>query len=122
MKSAYISSEVAGRIKAELDRRGLKPSPTMKSIGLGENTLHNFKSSMPKADTLAVIADFLNVSVDYLLGRNAVPASAPVSGSRLNKMIALFCQLSPEQQDLLIANAEMFIGSNPISKTGTDFV
>lgn len=33
----------------------------------------NLKTSMPKADTLAKIADYLNCSVDYLLGRTDNP-------------------------------------------------
>ena len=36
-------------------------------------TMANLKTSMPKADTLAKIADYLNCSVDYLLGRTDNP-------------------------------------------------
>lgn len=31
--------------------------------------MSNMKTSMPRADNLAKIADYLGVSVDYLLGR-----------------------------------------------------
>lgn len=41
--------------------------------GLTINTLSNMRSSMPKADNLAVIADRLDCSVDYLLGRTDNP-------------------------------------------------
>lgn len=42
-------------------------------IGIGKNTMANLKTSMPKADTLAKIADYLDCSVDYLLGRTDNP-------------------------------------------------
>ena len=42
-------------------------------VGLGFNTMANMKSSMPKADNLARIADYLDCSVDYLLGRTDNP-------------------------------------------------
>lgn len=115
MKSYYKSSEVALRIKIELDKRGLKPSPTMRGIGLGENTLHNFKTSMPKADTLAMIADFLDVSVDYLLGRQqAVPAIAPADD--VSRLVAIYKKLSPEKQEFLIKQAEMYLDAEDNQK------
>ena len=45
----------------------------LEDVGLGFNTMSNMKSSMPKADNLAKIADYLEVSVDYLLGRTDDP-------------------------------------------------
>lgn len=115
MKSYYKSSEVALRIKIELDKRGLKPSPTMREIGLGENTLHNFKNSMPKADTLAMIADYLNVSVDYLLGRHqAVPAIAPADD--VSRLVTIYKKLSPEKQEFLMKQAEMYLDSEDNQK------
>ena len=45
----------------------------LEDVGLGFNTMSNMKSSMPKADNLAKIADYLEVSTDYLLGRTDDP-------------------------------------------------
>ena len=64
------------------------------TIGIGKNTMSNLKTSMPKADTLAKIADYLDCSVDYLLGRtdnsevntNLVIKSLPlITSEELNK-------------------------------------
>lgn len=71
----YNSSEIAIRIK-EVARQGNIPVKKMLAeIGLGPSTMNNFKTSMPKADTLAKIADYLDCSVDYLLGRAPAPFS-----------------------------------------------
>ena len=47
----------------------------LSDLNMGPNTMSNFKTSMPKADTLARIADYLDCSVDYLLGRTDDPQS-----------------------------------------------
>ena len=66
----YISSDVAERVKNLAKMRGISLGALMRDAGLGSNTMANFKTSMPKSDTLAKLADCLNCSVDYLLGRS----------------------------------------------------
>ena len=65
----YNSNDIAMRIKQIAKLRCIKTTDMFDSIGLGKNTLNNFKSSMPKADNLAKIADYLECSIDYLMGR-----------------------------------------------------
>lgn len=69
----YNSKNIATRIKDLAKRKNIKLNDMFEKIGLGKNTMANFKTSMPKADNLAKIADFLNCSVDYLLGRTENP-------------------------------------------------
>lgn len=40
-----------------------------KSLGYSKNTLYRLKTQKPGADKLQAIADYFDVSVDYLLGR-----------------------------------------------------
>ena len=65
----YDSNEVAKRIKeiAKIQNSSIKEILT--KAGLSQNTLSNMKTSMPKADNLARIADCLHCSTDYLLSR-----------------------------------------------------
>lgn len=69
----YNSNDIAMRIKEIAQLRHIKTTDMFENIGLGKNTLSNFRISMPKADNLAKIADYLNCSVDYLLGRTDNP-------------------------------------------------
>lgn len=69
----YNSSNVAERIKATAKTRNVSIKVVLENVGLGFNTMSNMKTSMPKADNLARIADYLNCSVDYLLGRTDNP-------------------------------------------------
>lgn len=69
----YNSADAAERIKALSKKRGVSVRKLLTDVGLGFNTMSNMKTSMPKADNLAKIADYLDCSVDYLLGRTDVP-------------------------------------------------
>ena len=71
----YISADVASRIKAYADTKNVTYGKMFAELEMGPNTLQNFKTSMPKANTLARIADYLDCSVDYLLGRTDNPES-----------------------------------------------
>lgn len=69
----YISNNVAERIKELSKEKGISLKKVLETAGLSFNTMAHMKTSMPKADNLAKIADCLNVSVDYLLGRTDDP-------------------------------------------------
>lgn len=47
-----------------------KPNPVAKELGISSGIITKWKNgSLPNSDTLLKIADYFNVSVDYLLGR-----------------------------------------------------
>lgn len=69
----YYSADVAERIKALAKCRDVTVKQLLSDVGLGSNTMSNMKTSMPKADNLAKIADYLDCSIDYLLGRTDNP-------------------------------------------------
>jgi len=69
----YNSADAARRIKDLAKKRGVSVRKLLECVGLGFNTMSNMKTSMPKADNLAKIADYLDCSVDYLLGRTDNP-------------------------------------------------
>ena len=73
MENEYISSDVSERIKKRLKEFGMTAEQMLSELGMGKRTLQNYKTSMPKADNLAYIADYLDCSVDYLLGRTDSP-------------------------------------------------
>lgn len=69
----YNSQNVAKRIKELAKDKKILIKDMLTDIGLGINTMANMKSSMPKADNLAKIADYLECSIDYLMGRTEIP-------------------------------------------------
>ena len=71
----YNSQNIATKIKLKAKSNGITIKQLLEDINLGFNTMSNMKTSMPKADNLAKIADYLDCSVDYLLGRTDNPNS-----------------------------------------------
>ena len=55
---------------SECQKQGTSPNAVCKAIGLSNAAATGWKNgTLPKADVLVKVADYLNVSVDYLLGR-----------------------------------------------------
>ncbi|MEC3942279.1 helix-turn-helix transcriptional regulator [Enterococcus mundtii] len=61
------------RIKELSRKRGKNPKQVAIELGLGENLFYKWKTSSPTADKLQKVADYFNVSTDYLLGRTDNP-------------------------------------------------
>lgn len=72
----YISQEVAERIKSTLKSRNKSTKSMLADLNMGINTISELsKGKQLSYLSFAKIADYLDCSVDYLLGRAAAPAS-----------------------------------------------
>ena len=60
---------VFDRIKELSEKRGISVQKAAIDIGFSENLFYQWKTSSPKSDRLQKVADYFNVSTDYLLGR-----------------------------------------------------
>lgn len=71
----YKTVNVVCKIKEEAKRKGYKISEILSACGLSTNTLSSMstRGSWIQANSLAKIADYLDCSVDYLLGRTSNP-------------------------------------------------
>lgn len=71
--------------------------------GLAENSIYDWKKSTPKADNLQKVADILNVSTDYLLGRtedlNSVSNSSKVTDILDDETILAFDGMEIEESE-----------------------
>ena len=99
MKNLYVSNNVAERIKLLAKKNSISLKKLLESVGMGSNAMSNMKTSMPKADNLAKIADYLNCSVDYLLGRTDF---SNTETSDEEKLINNFRSLNEEGQNFII--------------------
>lgn len=71
----YKTTETVTRIKETARKKGIKISDMLSQCDLSISTLSsmNKRGSWLQANSLAKIADCLEVSVDYLLGRTETP-------------------------------------------------
>ncbi len=64
------------------DMRGFHITKVVSQLGMGSGNLSSWKSgNIPKGDTLVKLADYFNVSTDYLLGRTDIPEMAHPLGA-----------------------------------------
>lgn len=67
------------RIKELSKKRNISVKELALQLGFSENLFYRWKTTNPKAEDLAKVADYFNVSVDYLLGRaEAKPVNEPI--------------------------------------------
>lgn len=96
------------RIKKLSNEQGKGVSRVATDLGFSENLFYRWKSSEPKARDLEKVADYFDVSVDYLLGRTEDPKLN--SGNVANEddyeqeLIMMFRkgekEVAPEKRDL----------------------
>ena len=64
------------KIKELAKKRGIPLAKLEESLGYSTNYFYTLKTKTPNSDRLQEIADYFNVSTDYLLGRTDNPAIA----------------------------------------------
>ena len=67
----YEATDIAERIKFLAKQKKIQIKTMLEDCGLSKNMLSSMLSggSIPKSENLAKIADYLDCSVDYLMGR-----------------------------------------------------
>lgn len=75
--------ETFEKIKELAKKRGKALGQVEEDLGYGRNTLYKIKNSTPNAERIAEIANYFNVSTDYLLGRTDTPI---IAGEKVAKV------------------------------------
>ena len=87
------------RLMDACNKIGLRPSGLAKILGFSNATATKWKSgSIPGGEALIKIADYLDCSIDYLLGRTGQPNAFFTAGNSLPDSIKKYLQLSPSGQ------------------------
>lgn len=106
--------ETFEKIKELAKKRGKALGQVEEDLGYGRNTLYKIKNSTPNAERIAEIANYFNVSTDYLLGRTDNPA---IAGSDE------FAQVNGQIIDLREAAANtMLFDGKPLNEDDIDFI
>lgn len=70
----YITQNIANRIKSRLKSQHISMKTMLSDLDMGINSISEFsKGKQMSCISLARIADYLDCSVDYLLGRTDNP-------------------------------------------------
>lgn len=105
----YNSSETSTRIKQLAKAKGIQMAELQEKCGLSKNTIMQSGKSQEgmKAKNLYAIAELLECSVDYLLGRTDNPNETGISVTDNNQMS-------------LTGNNSISINANPNNSTSDD--
>lgn len=101
----YNSQTIAENIKTIAKTKNIQVKSMLISLNMATTTIQNMIKSMPKADTLAKIADYLECSVDYLLGRQV---SMPELSENESILLSFFRECSENSQKILLDLAEHY--------------
>ena len=95
-------------------KKGLSLNQVEEKLGYSKNTLYSLKRQKVSSERLQQIADYFNVSTDYLLGRTDNPA---IAGSDE------FAQVNGQIIDLRKAAANtMLFDGKPLNEDDIDFI
>lgn len=63
------------RIKKLAKQNHISIAELQRKLGLGKSVIYDWKKDdvWPQSDSLSKVADYFNVTVDYLLGRTSIP-------------------------------------------------
>lgn len=88
--------ETFEKIKSLAKKQGISLNTLEDRVGLGKNYIYSLKNKKtPSAEHISKIADYFNVSTDYLLGRTDNPAIASDDKANAN--------LGPAETELVAA-------------------
>lgn len=87
------------RLKEICEARHTSLYALERATGMGKGSSVKWKESFPKANTLKKIADQLDVSTDYLLGRTDSPQFSPAQQTVTSEMASI--PLTPDEDDLV---------------------
>ena len=114
------------KIKELADKQGISLNKLEEKLGFSRNTIYNMKKSTPNVERVSIIADYFNVSTDYLLGRTDNPAISSdlvttsdgrtVDLSNLRERVVLFDgkPLSDEDVDKIAQIIKLSLGVSNI--------
>lgn len=104
------------RVNDLCTEHGVKITNVISEIGMGSGNLSKWKSGVvPKADTLSKLADYFNVSTDYLLGRTDDREKEPASGDgggldeKQRMVYERLLKLTPENLEIAIGQLDVLL-------------
>lgn len=90
-------------------QKGIKPNTVAKALGLSTATATKWKNgSVPNGEVLIKLADYLDCSIDYLLGRTDIPEINRSSAYKLTDNHILSVTKSADEAPTLVQEAPVY--------------
>lgn len=107
------SQELANTIKEVAKSKKIAVGKMLSDCELSVNTLSSMQSGgyRPRLETISKIADYLNVSVDYLLGKSEQKEKPSTDDEELNRLLKITDNLSDENLQKLLDYGNLLLKS-----------
>lgn len=94
-----LNEKIFNKIQKLCDANDLKIAQLEVILDMGTGTIRAWAKSMPRADKLQLVADYFNVSVDYLFGRDEQEFEDPLNDKGLLEIQRARENMSPQDKD-----------------------
>jgi len=116
------SQEVATAIKTLAKEKNIAVGKMLSECGLSKNALSTMQSGgyLPRTESLAKIADYLDCSVDFLIGRvkqKHIPAGIGRDDEKKDRLISNYEKLNAEGQEKLVEYSDDLVATNRYVKS-----
>lgn len=99
------------KVKMICLQKGIKPTNACKESGVGGSFINDIeRGRIPSVAKVQMLADYLGVTTSELLGEKKTPAAEDGS-EREKEFVQLFQKLTPEQQDMMLAQLKGVVDS-----------
>lgn len=78
-------------------------------LKLSKNTLYNYKKSKPTQERLLELANYFNVSTDYLLGNSELKSSSSIKSPKLEELITQIDHLDEDIKEEIIIKIKQLL-------------
>lgn len=111
--------DISQKIKDLRLEKNLKQKDVAIAINIATNTLSQFENNKgrPSLEVLALLADFFNVSIDYLVGREDDFGNITVPGQSTDQLtkderelLSCFNELGPFERDAILIQIKALSG------------
>ncbi len=98
-----------------IQSKGITAYKVAKETGISQGQMNEYKNGKrtPTAENLVKIADYLDCSIDFLLGRTKAPLSEPEDEHRL---IQAYRKLTEDGKKAILTTAELYATSPQYQK------
>lgn len=79
-------------------------------LGFGSGTIYKWKRTVPKSDKIVAVADYFNVTTDFILGIGSNPSTEETD------LLAKFRRLTDQQKETILSNIDFLLSQNPVKK------
>lgn len=116
------SQEVATAIKTLAKEKNIAVGKMLSECGLSKNALSTMQSGgyLPRTESLAKIADYLDCSVDFLIGRvkqKHIPAGIGRDDEKKDRLISNYEKLNAEGQEKLVSYSDDLVDTKKYVKS-----